>query len=102
MFKPIAVVAAVATMSAPAFADAPLSFAFAFSYDQAQLSSQDGAARVHQQLLIEASNACRKVPPSAQRGVDSACREQLVAGAVKKIDNPMLTAAHSGRARAGS
>lgn len=96
MFKPLSALVAAVAFAAPAMADNSTSFDFQFRFNQADLSSVEGAGRVHQQLLIDASKACRKAPPSAQRGVDSACRDGLVEDAVKRINNPLLSRVHSG------
>ena len=95
----IACLAAAAARVAPAFAETPApteNFAFRFTIDQAQLDGAQGAARVHRQLCVEATRACRIGAPSAMGLVDEQCRDQLVDAAVKRINNPQLTQIHSG------
>lgn len=98
MIKSPLVLLAAAAMAAPAFADSQ-SFAFQFRFDRADLATAQGAARVHDQLLTEATMSCRRKAPSAQRTVDTACRELLVGSVLKQINSPMLTAASEGGAQ---
>ena len=99
MSRMIACLAAAAALVAPVFAETPApteTFAFRFTFRQAQLDGAQGAARVHRQLRVEAARACRIGAPSAMRLVDEQCRDQLVDAAVKRINNPHLTQIHSG------
>lgn len=96
MPRMIAYLAMAAALAAPAFAETADTFAFKFKFDQSELATAQGAARVHHQLRIEAYSACRLGAPSVQRGVDSNCREALIEAAVMRINNPMLTQVHSG------
>lgn len=94
---PVVLFAAVA-IAAPAIAQTP-SFAFQFHFDRAELATADGAARVHEQLVIAANATCRRKAPSAQRTVDTVCRETLVDAVLKQIDSPLLEATSQGGAR---
>lgn len=96
MFKSLSALVAAAALAAPAMADVSSSFHFRFTYNASDLSSLEGARRVHRQLLVDATDACRRTPPSGQRGVDRACRNGLVEEAVKRINNALLTKIHSG------
>jgi UrcA family protein len=99
MSRMIACLVAAAALAAPALAETPTpteNFAFRFSFDQAQLAGAQGAERVHRQLRLEATRACRVGAPSAIRLVDEQCRDQLVDAAVKRINNPQLTQVHFG------
>jgi len=95
MPKMIAYLAMAAALAAPAFAETPDTFNFKFKFDQSELATAQGAARVHHQLRIQTYSACRIGAPSVQRGVDSECREALIEAAVRRINNPMLTQVHS-------
>jgi UrcA family protein len=99
MLKLASALAAVVALSAPAVADVSSTFSFKFKYTVSDLSSPEGARRVHQQLVADASDACRLPPPSALRGIDEDCRDGLIADAVKQIGSPMLTEVHSGAVR---
>ena len=100
MLKLTSALAAIAVLSAPAFADTAPTLSFRF--DQAELQTSQGAARVHRELFNEASDVCRKGPPSAQTWVDTKCRDGLIDSAVKRINSPLLNAAHDGRAQVAS
>jgi UrcA family protein len=100
MMKSLAALSAIALLSAPAFADTVPTLSLRI--DKSALSTAQGAAQVHRQLFIEASDACRKGPPSAQTWVDTKCRDGLIDTAVKRINSPLLTAAHKGRTQLAS
>ena len=89
MSQPAARLVASCLLAAPALADSN-GFAFHFSYDRAELASADGAARVHAQLKLAATDACQHQAPSAQRGVDSDCRDRLVDEAVRRNGDTRL------------
>lgn len=99
MFKLASALAAVVALSAPAVADVSSTFTFKFRYVASDLSTPEGAQRVHRQLVNAASAACRLPKPSALRGVDAACRDGLIADTIKKIGSPLLAEAHSGAVR---
>lgn len=92
MIKPATILIASALLAAPAVGETN-SFSFTFSFDRADLASNEGATRVQQQLDAAATRACRHEAPSAQRGVDSICRDQLIAAAVARIGDKRLAEA---------
>lgn len=92
-----AVAACLTVAAAPAMADSGDAFTFAFRYDQADLASADGVARVHAALESAAYKACQKTAPSAQRGLDYDCRDQLVASIVARIGSPQMAALEASR-----
>lgn len=98
MSRTLAAIAIACAFAAPAIAETS-SFAFRFSFDPARLATAEGAAQVYSELQVATANACRKAPPSAQRGVDSACREGLMDAAVRRIQNTQINALHFGASR---
>lgn len=102
MIKTLAALGALAMAAAPAVAEtasANNEFSFAFRFQPSALNSVAGAQNVHADLNAAANAACRRGSPSALRGVDAACKADLLDAAVAKISNPNLSQVHGDSSR---
>lgn len=102
ILKTAAFALAASLIAAPAFAEGPDNandFSFAFRYQPTELSSRDGATVAHARLNDAARDACRRKAPSAQRTVDTVCKNDLVNRAVAGINNANLSEVHRSDAR---
>jgi len=70
------------------------------SFRKSELSQDAGAKAVLGRIESAASKACRRNGERTlqDRGEFHRCRRMAVAGAVRKVNRPMLTAAHTGKA----
>jgi UrcA family protein len=97
-----AAAAGLALSAAPALADTSDTFAFSFRYDQADLATAQSAARVHADLQMAAFKACQNTAPSAQRGVDHNCQDDLIGAVVQRMNSPLMTSIVNGNVAVAS
>ncbi len=94
-----AMAAGTARAAAPA-ADAP---SFAVHYSIHSLATDDGVRTLYRRIVLAAEEVCPR-PSGSSVFVNPAvraCREQAIAGAVQKIDNPKLAQVYASNSKSG-
>ena len=70
-------------------------------YSPTSLETDQGAKALYRQLLNAAVEVCPQYDPHFVSGAVRHCREQAIANAVFKINNPRLAAVHASNAKNG-
>lgn len=71
-------------------------FEVEIKFDTTQLETETGAQKVLAQIERQARKSCRVENLVSRAKIDTACKEDVVAKAVSKIDAPLLTLAYRG------
>ena len=91
-----AVLVTASVLAAPALAERAVSYDVSFTFDEAQLSTYEGANQVLTDLTAQAENACSFVEPILRtERVDDACVADVMRQAVIAINDAELTDAYN-------
>jgi UrcA family protein len=103
-FRSLALVAlCLLGTTATAWADPPATRSMEVSFRALDLSTESGVAKLYRHIQAAARNVCQYEPTSAREQVIwQYCVRRAVDAAMTKVNNPLLTALHTGRSSAAA
>ena len=96
-FRALALFAVCLLGTTPAWAAPPTTRSVEVSFRDLDLSTASGASKLYRRIQAAARNVCQYEPTSAKaQSIWKYCVRPTVDAAVAKVNNPRLTALHSG------
>lgn len=97
--RPFALASVICLLGvAPAWSSTPVAHSVTVSFRDLDLSKLDGATTLYRRIQSAAKQVCGKQTADLiERSIWSSCYRNAIADAVTKVNNPLLTAVHTGR-----
>ena len=96
-FRSLALLAVCVLGTTTAWADPPATRSVEVSFRDLDVSTPSGAAKLYRRIQAAARSVCQYEPTSPREPIIwQYCVRPTVDAAVAKVDNPLLTALHSG------